>query len=193
MSFWSLLGELYTALWDRRANKGLTVCRDNFNENLLEFDWYCYRQLSQSYRTLLWHVGFFKTYTMQPFDTRTWITVQKCVFSNYTDVELFIPGVSEFRNVRAIPVLEKRQCYTLALGSVQDRRIEFFEQNMPKRVFQRCYKSSGSAFSSSLPPYTLRRFGDEMRQFHSRKSPDVVLDQQQLWYAYRSPLHQEGV
>jgi len=79
----------------------------------------------------------------------------KSVFSNYTDIELFIPGFSEFRNVRAIPVLERRQCYTLALGFEVIGLFKIIESSSSSRICRQGSFRDGiktlSAFSSSIP------------------------------------------
>ena len=108
-------------------------------------------------------------------------------------------------DVRAIPVLDRRQCYTLALGFEVIGLFKIVESSSSSRIcrrgsFRDAIKALGGlSHLQYLPltqqplrtskygyhhqkhlPYTLRRYGDEIRQSHSRRSPDVVLDQPQL-------------
>jgi len=97
------------------------------------------------------------------------------------------------------------QCYTLALGFEVIGLLKIVESTSSSRIcrrgsFRDAIKALGGlSHLQYLPltqqplhtskygyhhqkhlPYTLRRYGDEIRQSHSRRSPDVVLDQPQL-------------
>jgi len=105
----------------------------------------------------------------------------KSVFSNYTDVELFIPGFSEFRNVRAIPVLEKRQCYALALGFEVISLFKIVESSSSSRAFSIFHLLNSPCVLANMGTTTKSTFHtlfDAMETKYSNFIPAEAL----MWY-----------